>query len=463
MRQFTMVTAVAAVYWSLLSMALSVSSDWVNENIRRQINLPNHQGVEVAYTLEISKNGATKGPYELWIPTESDGGNIPRATCKEGNINPVDVQIEKRTDKVVLKVSLPGSFSAGLLVCQVVRVGKNARRPYPAEIAQLEKQRFLFEGDFLRMQSPYLLKGEESTEIFLPKGKVDILEELPDTKLNGNKVVSGPFKGAATESELSSRFHLQYDANFYFPVAKLVEREIEISHWGNVAVEEYYDVLNDGAKLKGEWSRLDHQLHNIPHSFQSLQASLPIEAYGVYYRDELGNVTTSNMWKPRSGKSTELLLKLRFPLYGGWHIEWYHGYNVPLTAFVSKVADTADRYLLDCELPQPINILAEKLILHVVLPPGATDVKIESPTKLRIASEKTFRRYTYLDVPWTARNVLSLELNDVIPESNSKTPENRLRVSYSYSNFHIVEKPLTVSGTIFAMLVGWMVWSRITQ
>jgi oligosaccharyltransferase complex subunit alpha (ribophorin I) len=321
----------------------------------------------------------------------------------------------------------------------------------------------LFEGETIRVKSNYALNGEEITELLLPRGKVDLIgEQFPKVVVSGNAVKCGPYKDSPAAEEVDARFRVHYDATSHFPVASLVEREIEISHWGNVAVEDYFDVYNEGAKLKGEFSRLDHQTHHVTNAFQSLQASLPADAYGVYYRDELGNVTTSNMWKPKNGKSTELTLKLRFPLYGGWHIEWYHGYNVPITSFVTKVQGVNDRYVLDCELSPPINLLTEKLIIHVVLPAGATNVKIESPTKNRIISETSFRRYTYLDVPWTARNVIVLELNDVVPET-SKSGENRLRVYYSYGDWHIVEKPLTVSGTIFSLLVGWMIWSRFSS
>ena len=37
-----------------------------------------------------------------------------------------------------------------------------------------------------------------------------------------------------------------------------VEREIEISHWGNVAFEEVVHARNSGAPLTGEFSRLDY-------------------------------------------------------------------------------------------------------------------------------------------------------------------------------------------------------------
>jgi oligosaccharyltransferase complex subunit alpha (ribophorin I) len=442
----------------------AVDRAFVIENVKRVIRLGNLQGTETTLSYKVTRKDASASAYMVTLLSEEQGGRISKFACQVEKDVILDLSVEKTDKGVSLKVPLPASFSSGTIFCQLFRVGKGARRPYPAEIAQLEKQRFLFEGDTIRMHSPYELNGEEVTELTLPRGKIDLLEEAPGIVLSGNKVTCGPYKTAAASAEESSaRFRIQYDANSAVPVASYVEREIEISHWGNVAVEEYFDVKNDGAKLKGEFSRLDHQTHQITHAFQSLQAILPYEAYGVYYRDELGNVTTSHLWKPKNKEATELLLKLRFPLYGGWHIEWYHGYNVPLTTFVSKVQGTADRYLLDCELAHPMNILAEKLVLHIVLPPGATNVRVESPVKHRIIQESTFRRYTYLDVPWTARNVLSLELHDVFSEVGAKSIENRLRVYYSYSDVHVAEKPLTVSATIFSVLFGWMVWGRLSS
>jgi len=318
------------------------------------------------------------------------------------------------------------------------------------------------ESETVRFRSPYALQGEETTEVILPRGKVDLLEQAAGVVLSGAKVTCGPYKADPTNEEASQLLRIQYDASFPVPVATYVEREIEISHWGNVAVEEHFDLRNDGAKLKGEFSRLDHQMQHVPHAFQNLLALLPRDIWGVYYRDELGNVTTSHLWKPKNKDVTELQLKLRFPLYGGWHIEWYHGYNMPLTKVVSRVQGAADRYVLDCDLAHPIPILADRLVIHLVLPPGATNIKVESPVRSRIIEEKMLRRYTYLDVPWTPRYLLSLELNDVVAEPNSKSAEHRLRVYYTYSERHVLEKPLTVSATIFTVLLGWVMWGRLS-
>jgi len=445
----------------LSTLSATANEDFVNENINRKISIANPHGVENIVTFKVSRKNAAAATYTVPLLPEDKAGRLAKASCSINNEIVRDLAAGKGDDSKI-QVPLPATFTSGTIACQTIRVGRAARRPYPAEIKQLEKQRFLFESQTIRVRSPYPLQGEETTEIVLPRGKIDLLEEFPGVAVNGNRVTAGPYKASATTDDASQFFRVQYDASFPVPLARYIEREIEISHWGNVAVEEHFDVYNDGAKLLGEFSRLDHQGHNVPHAFQSLSAQLPADAYGVYYRDELGNVTTSNLWKPKNKKVTDLLLKLRFPLYGGWHIEWYHGYNVPLTSFVSKVQGTTDRYLVDCDLSHPIEILAEKLVIHLVLPPGATNVKVETPIKSRIAVDKMFRRYTYLDVPWTARNVLSLELHDVLGEPGSKSIDGRLRVYYTYSDIHILEKPLTVSATIFAALVTFMAYGRLS-
>jgi len=38
-------------------------------------------------------------------------------------------------------------------------------------------------------------------------------------------------------------------------------RVIEVSHWGNIAVEETYDLVHSGAVLKGPFSRYEYQRH----------------------------------------------------------------------------------------------------------------------------------------------------------------------------------------------------------
>jgi oligosaccharyltransferase complex subunit alpha (ribophorin I) len=92
---------------------------------------------------------------------------------------------------------------------------------------------------------------------------------------------------------------------------------------------------------QGGFSRLDHttleagqrsQLLNTATSnkrsypaFQTLIATLPRTAKDIYYRDNIGNVSTSTISYDSAKAPTALLLavKLRYPMLGGWKSAWY--------------------------------------------------------------------------------------------------------------------------------------------
>ena len=60
---------------------------------------------------------------------------------------------------------------------------------------------------------------------------------------------------------------------------------------------------------------------------RSFRTVLPASARDVYYRDEIGNISTSNL-RIRDD-SVEIDLRPRFPLFGGWKTHYKIGYNVP--------------------------------------------------------------------------------------------------------------------------------------
>lgn len=69
-------------------------------------------------------------------------------------------------------------------------------------------------------------------------------------------------------------------------VVKNLDRLIEISHWGNVAVEETIDIVHSGAALKGSFSRYEFQKDTRTSSpcVKSYKTLLPAAATEVYYR-----------------------------------------------------------------------------------------------------------------------------------------------------------------------------------
>ena len=337
--------------------------------------------------------------------------------------------------------------------CELRRTG--GRRPLPAAILQLEHQKFLYEGETVRVPlcAACSLVGEEKTTVLLPSTKVEsYTDSVKPVSVTGRAAVFGPYTAAATSAELATVLRVHYEHDTPVPVATSVEREIEISHYGNVAVEEFFDLRHAGAALKGSFSRLEHQYSPSPNAFQELTAVLPAEATGVYYRDAIGNVTSSHLRS--SAAKTELELQFRFPLFGGWHIEWYQGYNVPLGAFVSTWG--GNRFALECDFVPPFKaLLTEQLIVKVVLPAGASDWKVESP--MALAAQSVDVRFAYLDVPWSPRTVLILEARNVIADGTLP----RLRVTYRLPAWHLVEKPLFVMGVALLCFVVSMVAGRV--
>jgi oligosaccharyltransferase complex subunit alpha (ribophorin I) len=130
-------------------------------------------------------------------------------------------------------------------------------------------------------------------------------------------------------------------------------REVEVSHWGNIAVEEVYELQHAGAKLKGGFSRFEYMMRRADDgpSFRTIRAILPAKAENLYYRcvkigddahsmthkigrDQIGNISTSDIaW---NDDALELELSTRFPLFGGWKTQFYIGYSVPTTLFLYR-------------------------------------------------------------------------------------------------------------------------------
>ena len=74
----------------------------------------------------------------------------------------------------------------------------------------------------------------------------------------------------------------------------------QVSHWGNIATQSFFQLLNQGPSLKGEFSRAVYNWMN-PHTGKNaitkMDAELPYHTWGLWYRDEIGNISTSNAWR----------------------------------------------------------------------------------------------------------------------------------------------------------------------
>lgn len=102
--------------------------------------------------------------------------------------------------------------------------------------------------------------------------------------------------------------------------------------------------------------------------FFLLPHPLPPTASDVYYRDDIGNISTSALRV--MDDTVELDLRPRFPLFGGWKTHYVIGYNVPSYEYLFR---RGDNFALNMRLVDHVfdDMLVEEFRLKIILPEGA--------------------------------------------------------------------------------------------
>lgn len=163
----------------------------------------------------------------------------------------------------------------------------------PKRITLKEDQLVVF-SDYQNYLSVYNT-NEQRTEVILPNDSTEVLsfteihaERLRDRILYHLNFVIEPLR------TFPLRIHYEY--NHPLTVFNYAHKIFEVSHWGNVAIEERYQIENVGAKLEGEFGRVDYDergRHGGRNALKRLRAKLPLRSNNLWYRDEIGNVSTS--------------------------------------------------------------------------------------------------------------------------------------------------------------------------
>lgn len=67
----------------------------------------------------------------------------------------------------------------------------------------------------------------------------------------------------------------------------------------------------------------------------------------------------------------------RFPVLGGWQTKWDQGYNLLNQYYIKYDAKESDQYIFNFTFGYSFKkIFADEYTLKIVLPPGATDIKV---------------------------------------------------------------------------------------
>ncbi|TFK28748.1 oligosaccharyltransferase alpha subunit [Coprinopsis marcescibilis] len=326
------------------------------------------------------------------------------------------------SDYTLIDVSLPTALSTNKTLNLVLEtVQTHATVPWPATAAQTEEQKLKY-GTDLFVLSPYktLIQRTKLRSIAPrivahtePQGVDKFAGDALVTK-SGSTIVYGPYSNIppSANQNFVEEYQQRVEIQYYLeqPVLEVTEykRAVEVSHWGaNVNTQDEITLHNAGPKLKGHFSRLEHQVQSYtrklaPHLLPALQLNLPAGIRNAYYYDQIGNVSTSKLRVaplgpkgfPRSQQSV-LELKPRYPLLGGWNYTFTLGWDAPLEGSVSYNKKTG-AYTLAVPILTPVpGSVVNNEELTIILPEGATDVDFATPFAPVSATLGT--HVTYLD------------------------------------------------------------------
>jgi len=326
--------------------------------------------------------------------------------------------------------------------------------PYPAEITQSDDQLVVFNASYL-VVSPYVTK-KQTTKLKMASSKTESIQAAEPISRKGTVVVLGPYTDidAFAAGMDASPLSVHYKNHAPFATMTKLTREIEVSMWGRVSFEEVYDMEHTGAKLKGGFSRFEYvQFARRGASFREMHAHLPKDSVNVYYRDQIGNISTSRLHPvSRTSSYQDLEFSPRFPIFGGWKSQWYLGYSVPTHSVLTHVGD---KFTLKVDFSTPVKgVAVDDLTVKVILPEGATNIQVNVPFSVDSTSETT--RQTYLDTPAIGRPVVILGKKNVVAAHNVP-----FEVTFDFPRHFMMHEPLLLVSAFLAFFVVCMCLFRL--
>ncbi|KAK3232438.1 hypothetical protein Dsin_004319 [Dipteronia sinensis] len=442
-----------------LFLSRSFSQEIHITNAERRIDLSSHI-IKVFLTLKVENTGETAASDILlaFPPTQvqhiafiealatATTGKRKKKSYVRLDVKPTELPDAPNGIKY-FTISLINPLKSGdTATLEVLYIFTHSLEPFPVEISQSESQ-LVYYRDSALILSPYRIK-QQITFIKTPSTKVESFTRVEPSNRAGTELKYGPFEDQTPYS--FSPITVHFENNNPFAVVEELVREVEISHWGSLQITEHYNLVHGGARHKGVFSRVDYQSRSFSgaYSFKQLLARLPPRVHSVYYRDEIGNISSSHL--RTDSRKSELEIEPRYPLFGGWKATFVIGYVLPLQDFLFESSD-GRRYLnftFGCPL---VETVVDKLTIKVVLPEGSKDPSAVVPFPVEQHLET---KYSYLDI--VGRTVVVLEKKNAVPVHN--TP---FQVYYTFNPIFMLAEPLMLASAFFLLFVACLAYLHV--
>ena len=304
---------------------------------------------------------------------------------------------------------------------------------YPLFVTQKETHLVMFNGNEI-FYTPYTTKYQ-ICYIFVGNGKI---LDIKGTKhsVNSDGVIKFD-KHTDVLPYTSNTVEVHYENNSPFLKVIHLERTIKVSHWGYIHVEDKVIIKNDAARFKGGFNRLLTEYQNVHNTLvPSFTSTLPAEAFDIYYKDSIGNISTSTVEK--FGNFTSVKLNPRFVLYGGWKVSYTLGYTLNCNNYIFKFDAEKNIYVLTMNILDLIfpNMIIEEALFKIYLPEGANEIHLDMP--FSASYENNSIHYTSCDT--LGHKVITMR---AVQLTNRHV--KYFSLYYVYNNFTLVLKPLAIS------------------
>lgn len=433
-----------------VSAAEIINKQLVNKNVERSIDLTSHL-VKISATITLENAG--KEPVRSFLialepGTESNLSFIGVQDALKTELKVKEAKVAQRSETFYV-VQLKQPLEAGkTTTVSLEEVFSKLLVPHPSHITQKEKQLVRYFGNHY-FYSPYTTT-KQVTNVLLSSRSVESYTKLKPTAQSDSTITYGPY--SAIQPFTTDQMIIHYENNAPFLTVTRLERLIEISHWGNIAVEENIEIRHTGAKLKGPFSRYDFQKEvGTSHpSVRSYRTILPAAAHSIYYRDSNGNISTSAV-KPRK-EWIELELRPRFPLLGGWQSSYTLGYSVPSYQYLFKKNN--GEYVLSMRILDHVfdDMHVEELETSVILPVGVSNVKIHTPYDVeRLPDGIT---YKYLDN--LGRKMIKLRKTNLVEQHIQD-----MEIIYNWKPLLLLHEPILISIALFLLFIIVIIYVRL--
>uniref|UniRef100_A0A6Q2ZJG3 Dolichyl-diphosphooligosaccharide--protein glycosyltransferase subunit 1 n=1 Tax=Esox lucius TaxID=8010 RepID=A0A6Q2ZJG3_ESOLU len=437
----------------IMNLFFAADDGLVNEEVKRTVDLSTHLAKITAEIL--LSNQGDSAVHSFILAVESDlaphlayiGASVKGDEEEDGMLELKQTAIQGQSGEFY-KVQLPSSLGAGAkLRVKVETVFSHVLRPFPTHITQAERQLVVFQGNHY-LFSPYPTRSQ-TTRVRLASKTVETYTKLGNPSKSDDAIEYGPFRDVAPFSEDTMKVH--YENNTPFLTISSITRTIEVSHWGNIAVEETIDLRHTGAFLKGPFSRYDYQRQSDSgiSSVKSFKTILPASAQDVYYRDEIGNISTSHLQVLED--SVEVEVRPRFPLFGGWKTHYIIGYNLPSYEYLYTLGD---QYALKMRLVDHVydDQVIDSLTVKLILPEGARNIHVETPYPIDRVPDQL--HYTYLDT--FGRPVLVASKTNLVEQHIQD-----IVVHYTFNKILMLQEPLLVVGAFYILFFTVIIYVRL--